>query len=39
MDQTLPDRVIDQAAVTITDETDLIGVRHTLRAHARAAGL
>ncbi len=39
MDQSLPASTVEQAAVTITDETDLIGVRHTLRAHARAAGL
>jgi len=38
MDQ-MPDQLIDQDAVIIADEIDLIGVRHVLRAHARAAGL
>ncbi|MDR3660645.1 MAG: ATP-binding protein [Mycobacterium sp.] len=38
MDQ-FPDRLVAPAAVTITDETDLIEVRRVLRAHARAAGL
>ena len=35
----IADQLIDQHAVTIADETDLIHVRHVLRAHARAAGL
>ncbi|GJF08684.1 serine/threonine-protein kinase RsbT [Mycolicibacterium cyprinidarum] len=33
------DQVINQNAVDIVDETDLVVVRQVLRAHARAAGL